>query len=60
MGLPQLGRIKVGLSADFIIFTARYFSELFSRPQSDRLIVQGGKLIEARLPNYSELDDLVF
>ena len=60
MKLPQLGRIKVGLPADFIIFTARYFSELFSRPQSDRLIVQHGKSIEASLPNYSELDDLVF
>ena len=59
MGLPQLGRIKVGLPGDFIIFKARYFSELFSRPQSDRLIFQRGKLIEARLPDYSQLDDLI-
>jgi cytosine deaminase len=60
MGLPQLGRIKVGLPADLIIFTARYFSELFSRPQCDRLILHRGKPIEATLPDYAELDDLIF
>jgi cytosine deaminase len=59
MNLPNLGKIETGLVADLIIFKARYFSELFSRPQSDRIIIRNGKQIEIHLPEYSELDDLV-
>ncbi|PSF32127.1 cytosine deaminase [Aphanothece hegewaldii CCALA 016] len=59
MGLPTLGRIKEGISADLIIFKARYFSELLSRPQSDRLVLRQGKSIDTSLPDYSELDDLL-
>ncbi|GBF81532.1 cytosine deaminase [Aphanothece sacrum FPU1] len=59
MGLDKLGRIKIGLDANLIIFKARYFSELFSRPQSDRLILRQGKLIDSSLPDYRELDDLM-
>ena len=59
MGLPQAGKIEVGLPADFIIFKARYFSELLSRPQSDRIVVRNGEKIDTTLPEYSELDDLV-
>lgn len=59
MGLTTLGRIKVGLSADFIVFNARYWSELLSRPQSDRVLVRQGKAIQVSLPDYSELDDLI-
>jgi len=59
MGINQ-GKIAVGNSADFIIFKARYFSELFARPQSDRLIVKQGKIQELKLPSYDELDDLIF
>jgi cytosine deaminase len=57
IGLPHLGRIQQGNSADFIIFNARHYSELFSRPQSDRLIFNRGKIINPTLPDYSELDD---
>ena len=60
MELPQLGRIKVGLSADLIIFKARYFSELLSRCQRDRLVLRQGKQIDTILPDYAELDDLIF
>ncbi len=59
MGLSNLGRIAVGLSADLILFKARYFSELLSRPQSDRLVLRHGKSIDTTLPDYSELDDLI-
>jgi cytosine deaminase len=59
MDLPHLGRIETGLVADLIIFKARYFSELFSRPQSDRVVIRKGQQIDAGLPDYSELDDLV-
>jgi len=60
MGLPQAGRIAVGLPADLVIFSGRYFSELLSRRQSDRLVLRSGQQIDTTLPSYSELDDLVF
>ncbi|HEY9647117.1 MAG TPA: cytosine deaminase [Chroococcidiopsis sp.] len=59
MGLPTAGRIGVGLPADLILFKARYFSELLSRPQSDRIVLRHGKPIDTTLPDYTELDDLL-
>lgn len=59
MGLPSVGRIGVGLPADLILFRARYFSELFSRPQGDRLVLRRGIPIDTTLPDYAELDDLL-
>jgi cytosine deaminase len=56
IGLPQLGRIGLGLSADLILFKARYFSELLSRPQGDRVLLRQGKVIAPNLPDYAELD----
>jgi cytosine/creatinine deaminase len=58
MGLPTLGRIGVGLPADLVIFKARYFSELLSRPQADRIVLRRGQPIDTTLPDYAELDDL--
>jgi cytosine deaminase len=58
MGLPSLGRIGVGLPAHLIIFRARYFSELLSRSQGDRVVLRQGKPIDTTLPDYAELDDL--
>lgn len=60
MGLDPTGKIKAGNSADIIIFTARYFSELLSRSQHERIVIRQGKQIDTQLPDYSELDDLVF
>ncbi len=37
MRLPEHGRIRVGGPANFILFRARCFSELLSRPQVDRV-----------------------
>lgn len=59
MGLPQMGRIGVGLAADLVLFKARYFSELLSRPQGDRIVLRQGKPIDSTLPDYAELDDLL-
>ncbi|MEB3229022.1 MAG: cytosine deaminase [Synechocystis sp.] len=61
MGLGEqgVGQLKTGNSADFVIFNARYFSELFSRPQGDRLIVGQGKPLPVTLPDYQTLDDLM-
>ncbi|ARI82931.1 cytosine deaminase [Microcystis aeruginosa] len=59
LGLPHLGRIKTGIEANLLIFKARYFSELLSRPQWDRLVIRRGLSIDTTLPDYQELDDLV-
>ncbi|MBD1914205.1 MULTISPECIES: cytosine deaminase [unclassified Leptolyngbya] len=60
MGLPEVGRIGVGLPADLVVFKARYFSELLSRPQSDRIVLRNGISIDTTLPDYAELDHLIF
>ena len=59
MGLPNLGRIAVGLPADLILFKARNFSELLSRSQGDRTVLRQGIKIDTTLPDYRELDDLL-
>ncbi|MBF2090391.1 MAG: cytosine deaminase [Synechococcales cyanobacterium K44_A2020_017] len=58
MGIAA-GEIGVGRVADLILFSARNFSELFSRPQSDRRVLRQGKAIATTLPDYQELDHLV-
>ncbi len=61
MGLADqgIGTLQTGKTADFIVFSARYFSELFSRPQGDRLVIRQGQPIDTTLPDYRELDDLL-
>jgi cytosine deaminase len=56
MGLSNRGLLRVGLPADMIIFPARRYSELLSRPHSDRIVIRGGKPIDATPPDYSEMD----
>jgi cytosine/creatinine deaminase len=58
MNLP-LGKIIPGNSANLIIFSARYFSELLARSQHNRIIIRKGKQINSDLPDYRELDDLI-
>ena len=48
-----------GSPADFIVFKARNWTELFSRPQTDRIVVRGGEMIDTTLPDYAELDHLM-
>ena len=48
-----------GAPADLVIFRAREWTELFARPQSDRIVLRGGLAIDRRLPDYSELDHLM-
>ncbi|HEU0221684.1 MAG TPA: cytosine deaminase [Paracoccaceae bacterium] len=54
-----LSAFAPGHAADFLIFNARSWTELFARPQSDRILVRDGRQIERRLPDYAELDDLM-
>jgi cytosine/creatinine deaminase len=57
MGLRVAG-FRSGESADFILTEAREFTELFSRPHSERLVVREGRAITATPPAYTELDTL--
>lgn len=54
--LPDL---SPGAPADLVICKARSWTELFSRPQADRIVLRGGEQIDRTLPDYSELDDLM-
>jgi cytosine deaminase len=56
MGLPNHGRIAIGDPADLIAFRARSMSELFARPQHDRIVLRNGRSISTDLPDYRELD----
>jgi cytosine deaminase len=59
IGLDGYGKLKPGAPADFIIFRGRSWTELLSRPESDRIVIRNGRKIEGNLPDYSELDDLM-
>ncbi|WP_159585688.1 cytosine deaminase [Chelativorans xinjiangense] len=56
---PDVGTIAVGRPADLVLFSARGWTELLARPQSDRIVMRGGKTIERQLPDYRELDELL-
>ncbi len=59
VGLQDSGIIQENIPADLIIFPSRYFSELLSRSQHNRIILRNGKPIYTTLPDYSELDNLI-
>jgi cytosine deaminase len=59
MHLPTVGRVGVGLPADLVLCKARRYSELFSRHQHDRVVIRNGLAIDATLPSYAELDNLL-
>jgi cytosine deaminase len=58
MNLPQR-LIATGYPADFILFSARTYSELLARPQSDRVVVRDGRPSRAPLPDFRELDEIM-
>jgi cytosine deaminase len=57
MGLDA-GVLRPGAAADLVLFGARDWSELLSRPQHDRIILRKGRAVTADLPDYRELDHL--
>jgi cytosine deaminase len=59
MRLDGFGTLAAGGSADFIVFKGRSWTELLSRPESDRIVVRDGRAIDRQLPDYAELDDLM-
>ncbi|RWM23548.1 MAG: cytosine deaminase [Mesorhizobium sp.] len=59
MRLDGFGTLAAGCAADFVVFRGRNWTELLSRPESDRIVVRDGRAIERQLPDYAELDDLM-
>lgn len=59
IGRTDIGTIAVGKPADLVLFRARNWTELLSRPQSDRTVLRAGAPIVRTPPDYRELDDLV-
>jgi cytosine deaminase len=58
IGLERPGSIRAGDPADLVIFRGRSWTELLSRPESDRIVIRDGRAIARAVPDYSELDDL--
>lgn len=50
--------LSVGQAADFIAFNARNWTEFMCRPQSDRLVVRGGRALSESPPEWRQLDHL--
>jgi len=59
VGNPERGVIATGGPADLVLFRARDFTELLSRPQADRTVLRAGKAIDTTLPDYRELDGVL-
>ncbi|WP_298917300.1 cytosine deaminase [uncultured Roseobacter sp.] len=55
----ELPSLKPGAPADLVICRARSWTELFARPQSDRIVLRDAVQIERTLPDYAELDHLM-
>ena len=58
MRLAEPAAIEPGASADLVLFSARDWGELLSRPQADRIVIRSGRPIDTTPPDYAELDDL--
>jgi len=56
MGLSDRGMIRLGAPADLVAFRARGWTEFLSRPQTDRVVIRAGRMLDATLPDYRELD----
>jgi cytosine deaminase len=59
MQLKDRGLIRVGAPADLVLFNARFMTEFVARPQSDRVVLRAGRVLEATAPDYRELDSVV-
>jgi len=55
----DLPSLAPGAPADLVMCKARSWTELFARPQADRIVLRGGTAIDRTLPDYAELDPLM-
>ncbi|UWR16202.1 cytosine deaminase [Sulfitobacter sp. M368] len=51
--------LAIGQPADLVICRARNWTEMLARPQSNRIVLRGGKQIDRTLPDYAELDPIM-
>lgn len=58
MGVDH-GELRPGATANLVLLSGRDWSEVLSRPESGRTILRHGKVLDAPLPDYCELDDVV-
>ena len=58
MGIDA-GQFVVGAPADMVLFKGRSWTELLSRPESDRTVIRDGRVIDRAVPDYSELDHVL-
>lgn len=58
-GFDHRAEVAVGTPADLVLFRARDWTELLSRPQSDRIVLRQGRAVDRTLPDYRELDELM-
>ena len=58
IGFADAGVVRTGLPADMVTVPARSWTELLSRPQSNRAVLRNGRLIANELPDYRKLDRL--
>ncbi|MEM6934648.1 MAG: cytosine deaminase, partial [Pseudomonadota bacterium] len=58
LGIGDRGRIAAGAAADLILLSARGWSELIARPQSDRIVLRNGLPLTVTAPEYGALDEL--
>jgi cytosine deaminase len=56
LGLAGVGCIAVGAAADLLLFRARGMTELLARPQSDRVVLRAGRVLDAEPPDFRRLD----
>lgn len=56
MRLDGIGMLATGGAADMVVFRGRSWTELLSRPESDRIVIRAGRRSDAALPDYAELD----
>ena len=49
------GQMGVGAPARLIVLNARTINEIVSRPQSDRVVIDRGRRLDVKAPDYSEL-----
>ena len=55
LGRPEFGRVTTGAPAHLVVFEARSFSELLSRPGTARFCIDGGEIHSPVAPGYDEL-----
>jgi cytosine deaminase len=59
LGLSDHGWLKAGATADLLLFRSRGMTEWLSRPQSDRIVLRAGAVLDAEVPDWRELDTVL-